>query len=297
MTWISTKQIIEDLGLKSKPDDYDGLKRELRTKLAEIHPDKNGGAFSSLEDEELYNQISSAYEFVNLTCRESTALIPVTQLPAIIKAVKDAQLAPTEHQVGQLRAECREESRLDTHNRYALPRIGSGVFAAICASLFTFSGSLAKHPVLGSLAQNMTVQVLLLVMAAYAGIFFLMTWIRERKEEELIDYLMSETARREIFHHIMFHIHHADGNDSTSRQFSIRDVMEVIEERWGGRRRYSSSPFIFLSVFLGSRGIKPSLIEKIAQIHLLEMEKRGAIHRIEAPSMDLVYEFDDKLIT
>jgi len=297
MTWISTKQIIKDLGLKSKPDDYDGLKRELRTKLAEIHPDKNGGAFSSPEDEELYNRISSAYEFVNLACRESTALIPVTQLPAIIKAVKDAQLAPTEHQVGQLRAECWEESRLDTHNRYALPRIGSGVFAAICASLFTFSGSLAKHPVLGSLAQNMTVQVLLLVMAAYAGIFFLMTWVRERKEEELIDYLMSETARREIFHRIMVHIHHADGNDSTSRQFSIRDVMKVIEERWGGHRRYSSSPFIILSVFLGSRGIKPSLIEKIAQIHLLEMEKRGAIHRIETPSMDLVYEFEDKLIT
>lgn len=296
MTWTSTKQIIEHLGLKSKHDDYDGLKRELRTKLAEMHPDKNGGAFSSPEDEELYNRISSAYEFVNLACRESTALIPVTQLPAIIKAVKDAQLASTEHQVAQLRAECLEESRLDTHNRYALPRIGSGVFATICASLFTFSGSLAKHPILGSLAENMIVQISLLMMSAYAGIFFLMTWIRERKEEELIDYLMSETARREIFHYIMSHMHLADRNESKARRFSIMDVMKVIEEHWGGHRRYISSPLIFLSVFLGNRGIKPSLIEKIAQIHLLEMEKRGAIHRIETPSMDLVYEFEDGLV-
>lgn len=295
MTWTSIEQIVKDLGLDSRPDDYDGLKRELRTKLAELHPDKNGGAFSSSEDEGRYNRVSSAYEFVNLACHESTALIPVTQLPAIIKAVRDAQLAPTQLQVGQLRAECREESRLDTHNRYALPRIGSGVFAAVCASLFTFSGSLAEHPVLGILAKKMTFQLSLLGLAAYTGMFFLLTWVRERKEDALADYLMSEKARREIFDQVL-HNTHAVSKGATPRQFSIRNVMDVIEERWGGRRHYHSSP-IFLSVFFGNRGVKPSLIEKIAQIHLLELEKRGAIHRIETPSMDSIYEFDKQLKT
>lgn len=296
MTWTSTEQIVKALRLVSQPDDFDGLKRELRTKLAELHPDKNGGAFSSPEDEGRYNGVSSAYEFVNLATRESTALIPVTQLPAIIKAVRDAQLAPTQLQVGQLRAECREESRLDTHNRYALPRIGSGVFAAICASLFTFSGSLAEHPVLGTLAKSTTFQVSLLVLAGYAGMFFLLTWVRERREDALADYLMSEKARREIFDQILRNTHTVS-EDATPRQFSVRNVMYVMEERWGGRYHHHSPLYMFRSLFLGNRGVKPALIEKIAQIHLLELEKRGAIHRVETPSMDSLYEFDKQLKT
>ena len=295
MTWTSIEQIVRGLRLDSRFDDYDGLKRELRIKIAELHPDKKGGEFSSSEDEGRYNSALSAYEFVNLLCHESTALVSVTQLPAIIKAVRDAQLGSTQQQVGQLRAECREENRLDAHNRYALPRISSGVFAAVCASLFTFSGSLAEHPLLGILAKNMIFQISLLVLAFYAGIFFLLTWVQERKEDALADYLMSEKARRKIFDQVL-HKTRVLSEDVSSQQFTIRDVMDVVDTQWTGHRHYKSSS-IFKSVLFGNRGVKPSLIEKITLIHLLELEKRGAIHQIEAPSMDSIYEFDNNLKT
>ncbi len=294
MAWTSIEQIAADLDLSSKPDDYDGLKNELRVKLAELHPDKDGGAFSSPEEEARYNEVSSAYEFVKLACRESTALVPVTQLPAIIKAVRDAQVEPIELQVGRLRAEYREERRLDAHSRYALPRIGSGVFAAICTSLFTFSGALAEHPVLGAIAQNMAFQISLLVLAASAGMFFLLTRVRERRETALADYLMSEGARSQIFDAVRHNMRHRL-KGATHRQFSVQNVVDVIQERWG-RSRYHSPLRVFLSPFLASRRIKLSTAEKIAQIHLLELEKRGAIRRIETPSIDSLYEFDKQLM-
>lgn len=295
MNWTSTEQIVKDLGLVSQHDDFNELKRELRTKIAELHPDKNGGAFSSQEDEDGYNAVSSAYEFVNLANRQSTALIPVTQIPAIIKAVREAQTAPTQLQVNQLQSECREESRLNTHNHYTFPRISSGVFGTICLALFTFSNSLADHPILGPLVMNSFFNITMLILACFSGAFFLRTWFRERQEATLTEYYMSEKARRGIFDEILNSMQGVP-EDAAPRQFSIRNVMDEIERYWGGRNYYSPFRFSF-RFFLGNRRPKPSLTEKIAHIHLLELEKRGAIHRVETPSMDSLYEFDKQLKT
>lgn len=286
MAWTSTEDIKMEMQLKSSSDDFAGLKRELRLKLAELHPDKNGGAFISTEDEEQFNKVAAAYDFVNLASQESKSLVPITQLPAIIKAVREAQTAPVQSQISHLRTECREESRFNSHRRYALPRIGSGVFAAVCASLFTFSSSLAQHPVLGFIAKSNIFQYTLLALAAYAGLFFLLTWVRERKEEALIDFLMSEEGRRRVFDRIFDH--------TRQRTFSIRNVMDIIQEHFGSRHYYSWIGSI-ATVFFARPNIQSSLAEKIAQMHLLELEKRGAIHRVEIPSMDSLYEFDEHL--
>lgn len=286
MAWTSTDDIVKELKLNSSSDDFNGLKSELRLKLAELHPDKKGGSFTSSDDEEKYNKVAAAYDFVNLSSQGSKALIPITQLPAIIKAVRDAQLAPTQSQVSQLRTECREESRFDARNRHTLPRIGSGVFAAICTFLFTFSSSLSEHPLLGFIAKNMVIQMTMVVLAAYAGIFFLLTWVRERKEEGLTDFIMSENGRREIFNNVLMVAGH--------KKFSVRNVMKTIQELFGSRR--SDSPFhIFTSVFFAQPTVKSSIAEKIAQMHLLELEKRGAVHRVEVPSIDALFEFDEEL--
>lgn len=293
MNWQSVQQIAKELNLKATPSDYDALKGELRSNLASIHPDKNGGAFAKKEDEDKYNAISSAYEFVNTVIDRSHALIPVSQLPAIIKAVRDAQVAPTQTQINALRTECRSESRVASRDRYILPRIGSGTFAAVCGALFTFSGALAEHPILGQFAKNILFQYGLLIAAAYAGFFFLLTWLREMREESKVEWLMSDEGRRLIFEYFLRKARDPIGRNRNGR-FAARQVVETILEDSGHRLRF---PSILDATMLFSRGrITSSVAEKIADMHLLELEQRGAIHRIGDPSIDVIYEFDEQVL-
>jgi ribosomal protein S25 len=293
MNWRSTEDVIRSLKLSSDSKDFNALKRELRTRLAEVHPDKNGGQFADEATEAEYNKISAAYEFITHASDDAHALIPVTQLPAIIKAVREAQVAPTQTQINSLKAECRTESRAMAHDRHLLPKIGSGVFAAICAFLFTFSGSLADHPLLGMYAKNPMVQIGLLVVAASSGFFFIMTWSRERREEAKVEWLMSDQGRRDIFDKLL-----REARDPMSGrrkgQFTARQVVDAIMEKSG--LHYRSSVSIMASFLFSRRGLSISVAEKITEVHLLELEKRGAIRRVEDPSIEAVYEFEDKVI-
>jgi len=296
MNWTATEDIVRDLKLEASPRDYDALKRELRTRLATLHPDKNGGVFPDKGIEEMYNSVSSAYEFVTHASDDSRALIPVSQLPAIIKAVREAQVAPAQLQISALRAEFRIESRMGTHDRYIFPKIGSGVFAAVCAFLFTFSGSLAGHPILGPLSKNSEMQYGLLAAASLAGIFFVLTWVRERKQEAKEEWLISEQGRRKIFNELLNQA--SDPMDSErDGRFTGREVVTLIQ-----RESYESfsMPFLFLTPFrLLGMFTRPclslALAEKITEVHLLELEKRGAISRVEGPSIDTVYQIDERI--
>jgi len=51
-----------------------------------------------------------------------------------------------------------------------------------------------------------------------------------------------------------------------------------------------------LTPFLRGRIITSSVAGKIAEVHLAELEQRGAIRRVNDPSFDAIYEFDDQLL-
>jgi len=293
MKWKTPEEVVRELQLDSAPQDTEALKREIRLRLASIHPDKNGGEFSDPEDEEMYNKVAAAYEFVSQISSDSQALVPITQLPAIIRAVRDAQLAPTQTQISTLRTECRTESRAISHDRYILPKVGSGTFAAICAFLFTFSGSLAEHPLIGPIAESSVAQISLLFAALFAGMFFVMTWIRERRDESRIEWLMSEGGRRAIFDEVFREARHSMSSIPSGR-FTIRNVVNVLMQE-SGFRAYSTSAF--MATVLPFRGrISISVAEKIAAVHILELENRGAIHKVEGASIEAIYEIDRQIM-
>ena len=293
MNWTTTDEIVKELRLESTPDDFESLKRELRLRLASCHPDKTGGAFSSKDDETQFNTVAAAYEFVNQASRESRALIPVTQLPAIIKAVRDAQLAPSGPSTSQLRSECRVESRLTARSQYSFQRIGSGVFAAICVFLFTFSGSLAEHPILSPLAKNSFAQLGLLSLAGVAGLFFVMTWIGEKRQEARVEWLMSGNGRRELFEELINETHDHT-SPSKPRRFTSRNLVDLI--LWRSPRCHSNPYGNLFEILSLEPRVSLSLAEKIAEIHIPELEKRNAIRRVDDPSIDAVYEINEQVL-
>ena len=293
MPWTDVNEVTTELGLSSDPSDLQAIRQELRRRSAELHPDRNEGKFESQEAEERFHLLIEAKDYVDSVGKDATALVPVSQIPALMRALKEASTEPVEVRVSRLRSECRDEYRSEHKRQYAFRKIGSGVFASICAFLFAFGNTLKDHPLLGSLAANQTAQVFLLVLCLYAAGFFALTWFRERAEEGNLEWLMSEEGRREVFRKVIQERSIEETGDKVvvSRlQFS-----QAIQKRAGGGRRIAS-PASVLFRFMGSRGLTPAIAEKMARIHLTELEERGAVKRLSTPSLDVLYEINPGIL-
>jgi hypothetical protein len=146
--WLSVADVVRDLGLQSSPDDRDAVRSEIRRAIAVIHPDHNGGTFANLDAQTQYERLVQALEFLDRPT--STALIPIQHIPALVAAIKESLTPVAKDQTAvQARAEFRDTARAELHQRLFLPRIGSGVFAAVFAFLLTIGEKFREDPLLG----------------------------------------------------------------------------------------------------------------------------------------------------
>lgn len=284
MNWNSPEQIATYFGLRdAAEDDLEALRRAVTKKMASIHPDTNPDGFSDQETEELWHQLHSAKEFIEKAIASSRSessgnqLIPVSQVTALVKSITQAGLQPAETRLSSLKVEAREDAR----SRGFIPRIGSGVFATISAFLFTFSSSAKDHPLLGEWLQTTTAQYFLLAAMLYSGMFFFMTWTRERRQETLVEFLSSEEGLRETMTNLFQR--RSDRNEQF-RRFTLRNLTEELRP---SRHREHFSP---LSVLFGGQYISRSVADQIAALHVERLVKRGVIIELPQKGLDRVFE-------
>ncbi|WBA13406.1 hypothetical protein [Salinivibrio kushneri] len=287
MAWRSTQDIIDRFSLDAEPDDFESLDRELRHRVSQLHPDKNGGQFESNDDRLEFDEVKAARDFVNTLMNTSRDVVAIEQLPAILNALQLAQSNQPNGQDRHLRTEVRNENRQDLHSRYTAPRVGSGVFAAITGALFTFSGSLADHPVLGALESSYEVQLGLLALSGYSAIFFGLTWYFEQRAEAKVDFLLSEQGMQIVFKELVLNLR----NETDSLRFSRRRVARIVSGYCGGSKSVGR-----LSMLFGRQGVKPSTVDRIVELHVSEWEARGAIHKVETPSVERLYDVNRQAI-
>lgn len=287
MTWKSTQDVIDRFGLDAKPDDFEKLDRELRLKVSQLHPDKNGGQFESSEDRREYDEVKAARDFVSNLMSTSQDVVPIAQLPAIFGALQLAQVNQPNGQARHLRTEVRNENRQDLHSRYTAPRLGSGVFAAITGALFTFSGSLSDHPVLGALESSYEMQLGLLILSGYSVIFFGLTWFFEQRAEAKVDFLLSDQGMQIVFKELVQSIK----KETCSLRFSRGRVAKIVSQYCSGSKPVGKLPMLF-----GRQRVKPSTIDRIVELHVSEWEARGAINKVETPSIERLYDVNQQAI-
>lgn len=274
MIWKSIEQVALYFQFDDVKDDPERLRRAIKGKMKEVHPDPNGDKFENKSTKELWHQLQSAKEFVDEQAK-STQLIPISQIATLVESLSGSGSYPIEARVTNLKAEARVESR----SRNLIPRIGSGVFAAISGFLFTFSSSAKDHPLLGELIGSTIVQVFLLVMAFYSSVFFMLTWRRENLLEEKVGFLSSEEGVRETLIKLL----KSRKKQKQPRRFSLRDLTYEIS----GNRHGKSSPS---SLLLGDGSISASTADKIAGVQVDRLLKRGLI--VELPQNSLEREFE-----
>src|SRR5213075_1728217 len=125
------------------------VRRRLREKQAELHPDRNGGRFANENAEKEFHRLNDAIRLIN-SAPESTALVPISAIPEIVRAVREA-IAPQTHQnTQQLLADKLEVQVNRTVEHYrppmSTPKTTLTGVSAVLTALWAFPGMISGNP-------------------------------------------------------------------------------------------------------------------------------------------------------
>jgi len=161
--WNSIRELVEEFDLPCDASDLDCIKRALRTRLREIHPDRTPGAkFRDDEESALYHRLGEARGFVERESKKSAAIVKSSEFTGIIRDLQGAlarmQKANAEVDSVRITQEVSDRSR----SHYRRLRIGSGTFAAVVVATLTFMSRAKDYPFLGPLFQHPLTKILAL---------------------------------------------------------------------------------------------------------------------------------------
>ncbi len=197
-------------------------------------------------------------------------------------------LQPSNHEAAvTVRNEYRAGALSETHNRYFLPRIGSGVFASITAGLLAFSGSLKDNPVFGDFLQSRQARLMLLAAFIYSGTLFVMTWLLEQRDAARVEWLTTEAGMQRTLSKVLGISRHETGD---FLHFRFSDYCRALSGRTPHGRPLTASSFVGSAFPFFGQGLSESSNEKLAKLHLEELERRGAIKKSDARRLDVTYE-------
>lgn len=133
--WTSIVDVAREFGLQEYETDAPALRDSLKRVMSSVHPDKNGGLFKSDQDKALFMRTKAALDYMEVQSQSGLALIPLSHLPAIVSAVSQALTARPAMDSQALQSHYMADAKARISRRFVLPKIGSGVFAAITGFL------------------------------------------------------------------------------------------------------------------------------------------------------------------
>lgn len=276
--WQSVSEIVDSYELSYIKNDNLAILAKLKEKRAELHPDKNGGEFTSEKQRMSYHMVDDAITYLEGKIEESKDLIPLSQLPTIIESITTVIAKQNKPSTIQLQRDFKTDFRSELSRKYITPKIGSGVFAGISAFLFTKAGDLAQQPLFGQFFGSRLGILVLAQLFIISSLFFIVTWVREKKEEGLASYLMTDSALKGIFSTVKEHMSD-EGIITTS---DIRDAL-----MFGDRYRYRRTP---LDILIPIRPrLSPEAIDRILDLQLSKLLERKVLEEIDKPGLEKSY--------
>lgn len=152
------------------------LRQELRRLLAEIHPDKSGGNFESIEKQELYFEISGAIDYLDGVLTSSNTLIPINDLKNLITLLRSEEKVNSPFETAEQEfSKSLNRSMLSIGPKFIVPKITVSAIAAAITAIWLFPSIVTTHPVLNKYVDvNANVFSLLWL---YSLLFALTSWI------------------------------------------------------------------------------------------------------------------------
>ncbi|MFZ3383428.1 MAG: hypothetical protein WA144_05845 [Candidatus Methanoperedens sp.] len=194
MNWQTLEQMVEDLDLKSNPDDIIQVRAELKTKIKELHPDITGQFKSEKDSKKLYLLL----EALDYCDSERNTLIPLDSVTEIIgkfsKKLDDVNKESID--VRMNRTNLNHQAYIG--QRFQLPKISLGAISAILTYIFLTPDVLMKHPYLGGYYEHYNNLFYWGIAVEILAILWFLVWKSETYNKAKTSELFSFDYHREI---------------------------------------------------------------------------------------------------
>ena len=187
--------IQSDFGIES--DEISVIKKELKSILKDIHPDKNEGTFKNKLDELNYQKAISALEFLDTEFR----LISVNELNKLAVQT-EKRISKKEQKKAVKKLDNKISGYIKNYKRsHLFPKISSTALTAIISFLWLFPSTLEDHPVLSIYftPKNQSFTSLWALALMITIFYWLLLKINERKMENATKRLNLESVQNNLF--------------------------------------------------------------------------------------------------
>jgi len=282
MTFASTEEIRKELGLaETEPGE---LRRAIRRRLKEIHPDTMATTDSSADNSEEVQNLTAALEYLDRSA-VGTSLLPLDHANHLVQLIRD--LMPNvqrEEQKTALEQSIREEvGEIRRHG--SVSKVTLTTITAVLTALWMFPTAVADHPVLSRYLDPTSEPfgVAWLQSVFFTGLVWLWIGFRNKKDVERVKRLQLEGSQTGLF--ISFARSEVVSPPAGPASFHREELVDSIS----GQGEHSFSPFIFPLPRRG--GIDIELADNLAASILTKAKERGVIKKIGGPSIKEKYEF------
>lgn len=282
MVWLSPTEVVKEFNLHPNGDSSEEILRCVRRELAAIHPDKSNSNFANPSDKERWHKLTAAKEYLESLAQGQMAMIPVNQLPSLIRYMREATTESISVRIEQILSESRGIIRHAT----LFPKLTSGVFAAICAFLINASSSLKDHPLLGAFIKNPIVQIFLLFTMFFAGILFFMFWFDENRTDRYLEWLLTEDGTQRLLSRVLNDAQPTD----TGLSFTFKQLIKTIHKSQRIRL------LIPIPIFIPIQYISHPLVEKIAKLMIDRLKEEQIVTELPKRGLSPSYEVPNGLI-
>lgn len=252
----------------------DDIRRDLIKKLAEAHPDKTSGNFANAEQEEKFERLKQAIEFMDN--QQNASLIKIDDLKELIRLIKDDDKEKPniiEKYESNLKKTF-ELYREKTLSRYKFPKISITAITAAITFLWSFPSLIGEHPILSRWIDpsNPYLSIIWLQSLIVTGTFWFFIWWKDEKEKRFQDLISNEGFQNKLF---------------------IEFVNErKIEFREEGNKEYvffKEQLIKYILNFYFKRHVDEGVAENLAELILRRALDKGVIIKDSRKSMSDIY--------
>ena len=283
--------VAKSLGMSRTPESMEALRRDIRTELSDLHPDRNGGDFASTEFRERYTELSNALAELDADTG-TTALVPVSTVAPMVAAILDA-LNSSGQLEGQKRASIargaaiRSEAKEEAAYRFRLSRYTSGVVGMLASAVWIFptmvsafgsedASTVLEASILAPMFAHALFEPISFGVGLYAWMFFALTWFMEQNDRARIDWVTTDAARKALMRRAI----------STARVRGEQDSITKADLRDAVGSRFRP---IFALRALGVRDVTASFLDRVVGHHITELVAQGALTPAESASLSPRY--------
>lgn len=287
--------VAESLGIDPIPETEEKLRKEIRSRLRDLHPDRNAGDFVDADARERFNQLSTALAQIDAPGAE-TSLVPIGTVAPMVSSIIEAlghvgQLATASESITAQRRALRAEAREEARHRFRLSRLGSGSIAALASGLWMLPSlgtafgnenvsTALEASMIGPLYAWPLAEPVLFGLALYGWLFFALTWFMEQNDLARIDWVTTDEARGTLLKRAVLAARQRGDADSLTKA----DLLGAL-----GR---GLRPTLVLRL-LGARDVSASFLDRVTDQHVAELTAQGVLEPADDVELSPRYRLED----